>query len=65
MVRPSHLKEALVKESKLHDLAKPRMGAFARSHGKLIAEDQRSRIGDSLDLDAASKFVGKVRSSFD
>jgi len=31
------------------------MGAFTGGHGKLIAEDQRSRIGDSLDLDAASR----------
>jgi hypothetical protein len=30
------------------------MGAFAHADVKLIAEDERPRIGDSLDLDAAS-----------
>jgi len=31
------------------------MRAFANAHSNLIAENQRARIGDSLDLDAASK----------
>lgn len=55
MARPTHLKEALNEESPLRDLVETGMGAFTRGHGKLIAEEQRSRIGDSLDLDAASK----------
>jgi hypothetical protein len=31
------------------------MGAFTSGHVSLIAEDQRARIGDSLDLDSASR----------
>jgi hypothetical protein len=55
MARRTHLKEALNKTSPLRGLVQVGMGAFAARDIKLIAEDQRSRIGDSLDLDAASR----------
>ena len=55
MPRRIHLRAALNENSRLRDLVQSGMAAFANVHFKLIAEDQRSRIGDSLDLDAASK----------
>src|SRR5208282_2156761 len=55
MARQKHLKAALNEKSRLRDLVQPGMAAFAHVDFKLIAEDQRTRIGDSLDLDAASK----------
>ena len=56
MARRTHLlKAALREKSRLCDLVQAGMGAFGHVDVKLIAEDQRPRIGDSLDLDAASK----------
>ena len=55
MARQTQLKAALNEKSPLRDLVQPGMAAFAKVDFKLIAEDQRTRIGDSLDLDAASK----------
>ncbi|MBI2808770.1 MAG: hypothetical protein HYX68_27595 [Planctomycetes bacterium] len=55
MARQTHLKAALNEESRLRDLVMAGMGAFAKVDLRLIAPDQRTRIGDSLDLDAASK----------
>jgi hypothetical protein len=55
MTRPTHLKTALIEESRLCNLVKDGMSAFAKIDCKLIAEDQRTRIGDSLDLDNAAK----------
>lgn len=39
----------------MRDIVQVGMAAFANADVRLIAEDQRTRIGDSLDLDAASK----------
>jgi predicted PhzF superfamily epimerase YddE/YHI9 len=55
MARSKHLRAALLETSRLHDLVRTGMAAFARADLGLIAEDQRIRIGDSLDLDAASR----------
>jgi hypothetical protein len=55
MARPTHLNSALNETSRLLDLVHEGLAAFARVDVKLIAEDQRIRIGDSLDLDAATK----------
>jgi hypothetical protein len=55
MARKTHLKEALTGQSRLRDLVHAGIGAFSTVDFKLIAQDQRPRIGDSLDLDAASK----------
>jgi hypothetical protein len=55
MARKTYLMEALTKESRLRDLVEHGMGAFARVDLNLLAMDQRRRIGDSLDLDAASQ----------
>lgn len=55
MARPTHFKLALNANGPLRGLVRDGMGAFADVDIKLIAEDQRPRIGDSLDLDAASK----------
>lgn len=55
MARPRRLKGALNENSRLHPLVKVGMGAFSTRDVRLIAEDQRPRIGDSLDLDAALK----------
>ena len=49
------LREALHEKSRLRDLVRSGIEAFLTIDVKLIAEDQRSRIGDSLDLDAATK----------
>jgi hypothetical protein len=55
MARARHLKEALHDRSQLRGHVRGAMGAFEGVDVKLIAEDQRPRIGDSLDLDAASQ----------
>ena len=55
MARATRLREALKQTSRLRNLVQDGMGAFASVDVKLIAEDQRSRVGDSLDLDAASR----------
>jgi hypothetical protein len=55
MAQRAYLKAALNEASHLRDLVQTGMAAFAGVDVKLIAEDQRSRIGDSLDLDAAAK----------
>jgi hypothetical protein len=55
MARQTRLKEALNETSRLRQLVRAGMGAFANVDLKLISDDQRSRIGDSLDLDDASK----------
>ncbi len=55
MARRTHLKDALNETSPLRDLVQARMGAFTRGHTKLIALEQRPKIGDSLDLDSASR----------
>jgi hypothetical protein len=55
MARIKRLKKALIENSRLCDLVQEGMGAFAPVDLQLVAEDQRSKIGDSLDLDAASK----------
>jgi hypothetical protein len=55
MARRRLLKAALHEESRLRDLVEVGMGAFNKTDVKSIAENQRSRIGDSIDLDAASK----------
>ena len=55
MPRKTHLKTALKEYSRLRDIVQVGMAAFANADVRLIAEDQRTRIGDSLDLDAASK----------
>jgi|SRR5579862_7151784 len=55
MAGATHLAAALDAKSRLRNLVKTAMGAFAAVNVKLIAEDQRTRIGDSLDLDAASR----------
>src|ERR1017187_7627663 len=52
--RATHLKTALKETSRLRALVQDGMAAFAKVDFKLIAEGQRKRIGDSLDLDAAS-----------
>jgi len=54
MTRKS-LARALKEKSVLHGQIRIGMGAIARQHHPLIAEDQRVRIGDSIDLDAATK----------
>ena len=55
MARKTRLRKALNQLSPLRALVQDGLGAFEKSHVSLIAEDQRRRIGDSLDLDAASK----------
>ncbi len=55
MARKTHLKEALTEQSRLRGLVQAGMGAFSKVDLKLFAENQRRRIGDSLDLDSASK----------
>jgi hypothetical protein len=55
MPRRSHLKEALKQESRLRDLVRAGTGAIKRRDLTLIVEAERPRIGDSLDLDAASR----------
>ncbi len=55
MARHTHLKAALNEKSRLRNLVQPGMAAFANVDLKLIAKEQRTRIGDSLDLDAAAK----------
>ena len=55
MPRQRRIKGALNETSRLRPLVKVGIGAFSTRDVKLIAEDQRPRIGDSLDLDAASK----------
>lgn len=50
-----HLMKFLRPGSRLRALVQAGMGAFANIDVKLIAEDQRPRIGDSLDLDSASR----------
>lgn len=52
---PFKLTRALKKESALHGHVHIGAGAIARKHHQLIARDQIDRIGDSLDLDAATK----------
>lgn len=49
------LSRALKKESVLQGGIHNGAGAIARKHHAMIAEDQRARIQDSLDLDAATK----------
>jgi hypothetical protein len=55
MARRTLLRAALHEKSRLRELVEVGMGAFNKSDVTLIAEDQRFRIGDSVDLDAASK----------
>lgn len=55
MARQVHLTRALLEQSPLRALVRIGMGAFVGSDVRLIAEDQRSRIRDSLNLDAASR----------
>jgi hypothetical protein len=49
------LEAALKEESSLHEHVQPGLGAFEKKDVKLIAEAERPRVGDSLDLDAATK----------
>jgi hypothetical protein len=52
---PIKLARALKEESVLRTQIRTGMGAISRQHHSLIAEDQRVRIGDSIDLDAATR----------
>lgn len=52
---PRSLARALRKESPLRPHVLQGTEAIARKHRALIAEDQRKRIGDSIDLDSATK----------
>ena len=49
------LEIALVDGSSLRNYLKTGMGAFARVDVGLIARTERTKIGDSIDLDAASR----------
>lgn len=55
MTRRIRLKTALNEDSPLRALVRGGMGAFIELDHRLVAEDQRSKVGDSLDLDAASR----------
>src|SRR5262245_1543292 len=55
MARETRLKKALRESSPLRELVQDGMGAFLSADIKLVAENQRDQIGDSLDLDAASQ----------
>lgn len=52
---PMKLTRALKKGSALHGHVQNGMDAIARKHHSLIADDQRVRIGDSIDLDTATR----------
>jgi hypothetical protein len=49
------LSRALKKDSALQAGVRKHTGAIERKHHGMIAEDQRARIQDSLDLDAATQ----------
>jgi hypothetical protein len=53
MPRTIMLDAALNANSPLREAVHAGAGAIAKDHIRLIAEDERSRIGDSLDLGAA------------
>jgi hypothetical protein len=55
MSRATSLQAVLDEKSPLRELVRAGMAAFAKEDVKLVAEAERSRIGDSLDLDAASR----------
>ena len=55
MPKKTNLKQAVKPESPLRELVQSGMGAFAKVDVKLLAEDQRKLIGDSLDLDTAAR----------
>jgi len=52
---PTRLTSALKRGSELLAHVQDGAGAIARKHHQLIARDQIRRIGDSLDLDAATR----------
>jgi hypothetical protein len=55
MSKATSLKSALREESTLHAHIRDGIGAFKQRDIKLISEAERSRIKDSLELDAAAK----------
>lgn len=57
MAPPFSLFLALTPTSSLRPLVEPGMGAFLARDKKLIDPAQRTRIGDSLDLDRALKLL--------
>lgn len=55
MAGSNSLKKSLKENSPLVDLVELGLGAFLNVDTKLVAESQRPRVGDSLNLDAATK----------
>ena len=55
MGKPTKLAEAIHTNSKLQDAIKPELKALLRKDVNLIHKDARNLVGDSLDLDAATR----------
>lgn len=59
------LSRALKKESVLQSGIQRGAGAIARKHQAMIAEDQRTRIQDSIDLDEATRLGREQENRWD